>query len=602
MTTCSQRIEDYALIGNSASAGLVGKNGSLDWLCLPRFDSDACFAALLGSEDNGYWSIAPRNPEMTVTRRYRPGTLVLETEFTTPEGCCVLIDCMDRDGEVQHVVRIVRGIRGCVPMRMQGKVRTEYGSVVPWVSRMPDDRMKAIAGPHQFVLSASVEVRGEGLSTVAEFSVSPGQEVSFVLSWRQSHLPPPDSPNAAAVLDRVSAWWENWSAQHVIRGPYHEAVLRSLITLKAFAHDETGGIVAAVTTSLPEEIGGPRNWDYRYCWLRDATFTLYALIQAGFTDEARKWREWLLRAIAGSPDQMQILYGVAGERRLNEFELPWLTGYQNSSPVRVGNAASEQLQLDVFGEVVDLLFQARRAGLAHPEDSWNLERALVQHLVKIWRDPDSGIWEVRGPKRHFTHSKVMAWVALDRAIRTAEELGVECPLPEWRVVREQIHQETCANGFNSRLDSFTQYFGGETLDASLLLLPLVGFLPPEDPRIVGTIRAIENALVRDGFVARYNTESKVDGVSGEEGVFLACSFWLVDNYLLQGRPDDARNLFDRLLALRNDVGLLAEEYNPRSHRQVGNFPQAFSHVALINSAHNLCMANAGPAQGRSSTV
>ncbi len=590
-------IEDYALIGNCASAALVSKSGAIDWLAWPRFDSAACMAALLGSEENGKWAIAPQHPGSSVSRRYRENTLVLETEFATDSGRCVLIDCMDLDGDVQHVVRLVRGLSGSVPMCMSIKIRFEYGSVIPWVSRLPDGRMQAIAGPDQVVLSSSVEVSGEEMSTVANFSVGEGQEVSFVLSWRKSHRETPASPGAAMTIEKVSKWWSAWSTRHSPKGIYAEAVLRSLITLKALTDGQTGGIVAAATTSLPEEIGGQRNWDYRYCWLRDATFTLYALINSGFLEEAGSWRQWLLRAVAGSPDQMQILYGVGGERRLTEYEIPWLSGYENSRPVRIGNAAAEQLQIDVFGEVIGLLYLARKANLAGPDESWPLERALVNHLVKIWREPDSGIWEVRGPKRHFTHSKVMAWVALARAVQTAEDSGMSCSLEEWRKVRDAIHGEVCTKGFDPEMSSFVQYYGGKTLDASLLLMPLVGFLPASDPRIQGTVTAIEKNLIQGGLVLRYNTASDVDGVGGQEGAFLACSFWLVDNYALQGRWKEARDLFERLLSLRNDVGLLSEEYDHLAKRQVGNFPQAFAQVSLVNAAHNLAKLETGTALG-----
>lgn len=581
------KIEDYAVIGNCASAALVGKNGSIDWLAFPRFDSGACFAALLGNEDNGRWIIAPAHAGHGVSRRYRKGTLVLETEFSTPQGRCVLIDCMDRAGESRQLIRMVRGIAGSVRMCMELKIRLEYGSAIPWVSRLPDGRMRAIAGPDQLVLGSSVEVRGEDMATVADFSVDAGQEVSFVLAWNPSHLDPAPTPDAAECIQKASDWWTDWSSQHVPCGDYSEAVQRSLITLKALSFEDTGGIVAAVTTSLPEEIGGSRNWDYRYCWLRDASFTLFALMNSGFTEEARSWRDWLLRAIAGSASQMQILYGVAGERRHNEYEIPWLSGYENSKPVRIGNGATLQIQLDVFGEVLALLYEARHCKLADPGDSWGLERSLVEHLATIWEQPDSGIWEVRGPERHFTQSKVMAWLAFDRAIRSAEEFALECDIEQWRKVRQAIHDLTCEQGFNAEMNSFTQYFGGQTLDASLLLMPITGFLPPDDPRVRGTIAAVEKYLLRDGFVARYNTEDDVDGVGGNEGAFLACSFWLADNYVAQERHDEARAMFERLLALRNDVGLLAEEYDVAGKRQVGNFPQAFSHVALVNTALTL---------------
>ncbi len=592
------RIEDYALIGNCASAALVGKNGSIDWLALPRFDSAACFAALLGNEDNGRWLIAPCAEHPRVTRRYRPGTIILETEFRTPEGVVVLVDAMGRVGDVMQVLRIVKGVEGSVPMRMHLKFRFEYGSVVPWVTRLPDGRVRAIAGPDLAVVASPVAMRGEQMATVADFTLHAGEEIPFTLAWRQSHLPLPESPDARATMAELDREWRRWSGQHQVRGPYHEPVLRSLLTLKGLTHFDTGGIVAAATTSLPESVGGTRNWDYRYCWLRDATLTLFALLNAGFTEEAHAWRDWLLRAVAGSADQMQIMYGVAGERRLAEFEIPWLSGYEGSKPVRVGNAAAQQVQLDVYGEVLDLLFQARRNGLTPPESGWDIERQLTAHLADIWPEPDDGIWEVRGPRRQFTHSKVMAWVTLDRAIRSAEEFGADYPIGQWRPLRDKIHAEVCRCGFNSKMNAFTQYYDGETMDASLLMLPLVGFLPPQDPRIKGTLAAVERELLRDGFVARYNTVQPADGIHETEGAFLACSFWLADNYILQNRMVDARNLFERLLALRNDVGLLSEEYDVAGKRLVGNFPQAFSHVGLVNTAHNLCMAEKGPAMQR----
>jgi len=593
-------IEDYALIGNNATAALVGRNGSIDWLCFPRFDSAACFAALLGSPENGHWSIAPRAAQPTVTRRYREGTLVLETEFSIPEGRAVVVDCMDRRGEHQDVVRLVRGVHGRVPMEMELAIRFEYGTVVPWVSRIEDGRLCAIAGPDRIVLAAPIELRGEDLKTRAGFEVEAGQTVPFTLTWSPSFSPTPASPDAATVVEHVTHGWEKWSSQHTPKGPYKEAVLRSLITLKALTHHETAGIVAAATTSLPEQIGGSRNWDYRFCWLRDAAYTLYALLESGFKEEAKAWREWLLRAVAGKPDQMQIMYGLAGERRLTEFELPELPGYEGSQPVRIGNAASEQLQLDVYGELLDSAYLARRKGMPGSEAGWNLARAAVNHLETIWTKPDDGIWEIRGPRRHFVHSKVMVWVAVDRAVRIMQEFGEGGPLERWIRLRRDIREEVCRLGFSRELNSFVQYYGSKELDASLLLVPLVGFLPPDDPRILGTIAAIEKNLLHDGFVARYNTRSAVDGLSGDEGVFLACSFWLVDNYVLQRRDDEARALFERLFGLRNDVGLLSEEYDPKEHRQLGNFPQAFSHLALINSAHNLSGAvESKPAHHRS---
>jgi len=586
----AQLIEDYALIGNNATTALVGRNGSLDWCGFPRFDSAACFAALLGSQENGHWQIAPKAEHPAINRRYRPGTLVLETEFSTAEGAVLLIDCMQLRGEHQDIIRLVRGIRGRVPMQLQFVVRFDYGSRIPWVSRMDDGRLQAIAGSDRAVLSGPVEFRGEDLKTRADFDVSEGQEIPFVLTWSHSYLPPPRGIDAAAAVQNITHNWERWSNKHVPNGPYGEAILRSLITLKALTHHSTGGIVAAATTSLPEEIGGVRNWDYRFCWLRDSTYTLYALMEAGFIDEAKAWREWLLRAVAGTPDQMQIMYGVAGERRLTEFELD-LPGYEASKPVRVGNAASEQLQLDVYGEVLDSFYQARCRGLEKLDVAWALQTALVDHIGKIWSQPDDGIWEIRGHRRHFVHSKVMAWVAVDRAIRSIQDFGEPGPLERWIRLRSEIHDEVCRFGYSRDVNSFVQYFGSKELDASLLMLPLVGFLPADHPKMLNTVAAIEKNLLHDGLVARYNTHSSVDGLPGDEGVFLACSFWLVDNYVLQHRHQEARDLFERLLTLRNDVGLLSEEYDPRERRQLGNFPQAFSHLALVNSAHNLSPAS-----------
>ncbi|MGI9074406.1 MAG: glycoside hydrolase family 15 protein [Bryobacteraceae bacterium] len=583
----TQLIEDYALIGNNATAALVGRNGSIDWLSFPRFDSAACFAGLLGSHENGHWTIEPKSERPTIERRYRPGTLVLETEFSTSEGAVVVVDCMDRRGEHQDVLRLVRGVRGRVRMQTELVIRFEYGTVVPWVSRMSEGALSAVAGPDRIIFATPVPLRGEDLKTRAEFVVEAGQEIPFSMTWCHSYGPDPPLPDVKTAVEDITRSWKKWSSKYKEPGFWSEAVLRSLITLKALTHHETGGIVAAPTTSLPEEIGGPRNWDYRFCWLRDSTFTLYALMEAGFIDEAKAWRDWLLRAVAGSPEQMQIMYRVAGERRLTELELPELPGYEDSKPVRIGNAASEQLQLDVYGEVLDAFYQARRIKMDRLEVAWNLERALVTHIERIWAKPDDGIWEVRGKRRQFVHSKVMAWVAVDRAVRSMQEFGEEGPVERWIKLRADIHDEVCRFGFSQELGSFVQYFGGKDLDASLLMLPLVGFLPPEDPRIRSTVSAIEKYLMNDGLVARYETRTSVDGVPGSEGAFLACSFWLVDNYVLQHRYEEARALFERLLALRNDVGLLSEEYDPKERRLLGNFPQAFSHVALVNSAHNL---------------
>ncbi len=598
------RIEDYALIGNCESAALVGLDGSIDWLCMPRFDSAACFAALLGDRDNGRWQVAPADPVTKVTRRYRDDTLVLETRFETADGTVLLTDCMGRRDGHADVVRIVRGEAGTVALRLELVIRTEYGSVVPWVSRLDDGRLSAVAGPDRLTLTTTVELRGEDMRTVSDFSVAEGEEVAFVLTWSPSYKPVPQTVDATDVVNLATEDWRDWVKSHRLEacGEWRDLVMRSLITLKALTHYETGGIVAAPTTSLPEALGGPRNWDYRYCWLRDATLTLYALLTSGFLEEAGAWRDWLMRAIAGSPDQMQIMYGIAGERRLDEYEIGWLAGYEGSSPVRIGNAASGQLQLDVYGEVIDAMYQARRLGLAPDENGWNLERALVEHLEAIWQDPDEGIWEVRGGRRQFTASKAMVWAAFDRAVRSIEEFGLDGPLERWRAVRDTVHAQVCEKGFDKEMNSFVQFYGSQALDASLLILPLVGFLPPDDPRIVGTVAAIEASLMEDGFVKRYNEAGNVDGLKGgHEGAFLPCSFWLADNYVLAGRIDEAKALFERLAALCNDVGLLSEEYDPRAKRQVGNFPQAFTHVALINTAHNLSR-DVGPALHRAESA
>ncbi|SNB51759.1 Glucoamylase (glucan-1,4-alpha-glucosidase), GH15 family [Arboricoccus pini] len=580
------RIEDYALIGNCASAALVGRDGSIDWMGMPRFDSEAFFAALLGTADNGRWLLAPADGNPSTARRYRPGTLVLETDFETDTGKVRIIDCMGRDGN-GNVIRVVEGLTGSVKMQMELVIRFGYGLMMPWVSRAEDGRLTAVAGPERLTLTTSVEIEGIAMRSVAEFKVEAGERVCFVLTWTPSIEPPPEPIDALAAIETITRGWQRWSADFdpALFGPHAELVLRSLLTLKALTHYQTGGIAAAATTSLPEAIGGARNWDYRYCWLRDATLTLTALEKSGFRDEARQWCAWLRRAIAGAPQQMQIMYGLAGERRLLEYEIPWLSGYEHSQPVRIGNAASEQLQLDVFGEVMGALHEARRLGLL--EDNWPMERALVEHLETIWEQPDAGMWEIRGMSQSFTFSKVMVWVAFDRAIRNIEEFDLEGPLERWCQLRERLRLEILERGFNAKLNSFTQYYGGEELDASLLLIPATGFLPADDPRIVGTVAAVERELLRDGFVLRYRTATGVDGLAGDEGAFLACSFWLVDAYVGQGRMEDARALFERLVGLCNDVGLLAEEYEPRKKRQIGNFPQAFSHVALINAALSL---------------
>ena len=586
-TSESKRIEDYALIGNRTTAGLVGSDGSIDWLGFPRFDSAACFAALLGSRQHGRWLIAPKSDTIRVRRQYRPGTLILETEFETPEGVVVLTDCMGHRGRLGDVLRLVRGRRGSVRMWMELTIRFGYGAVIPWVTRLPDGRLRAVAGPDQLVLRTSVAHRGEDLKTVAEFEVREGEEIPFSLTWDQSFRPVPRSPEVKAEIAAIEEEWRQWSGRCEVTGEYADAVLRSLITLRALDDERTGGIVAAATTSLPEIVGGVRNWDYRYCWLRDSTFTLYALMESGYREEAKAWQEWLMRAIAGTPDQMQIMYGPAGERTLTEFELPHLPGYGNSKPVRVGNAAAEQLQLDVFGEVLDALHQARRMGLTSTHDTWPLQLALARHLESLWREPDEGIWEVRGGAKHFTWSKVMAWVAFDRIVRTIEEFGAPGQLDRFRRARQQVREEVEGKGFNAELNSFVQSYGRQEMDASLLLIPMVGFLAADDPRVVGTVAQIEKRLLRDGFVRRYETETGLDGLPAGEGAFLACSFWLADAYVLQGRHREARELFERLLSLRNDVGLLSEQYDPASGCLVGNYPQAFSHVALVNTALNL---------------
>ncbi len=585
------RIEDYALIGDCASAALVSHTGSIDWLCWPRFDSDACFAALLGSPEHGRWLIGPCDPSAQITRCYRKDTLILETRFETAEGAATLIDFMPLRGSNCNIVRIVVGERGQVAMHTEVVLRFGYGAIVPWVTRLEDGGIRAIAGPDMVMLHSPVKLRGENMTTVGEFTLDAGQKAHFVLTYGLSHLPPPTPLDPQSALEATEKFWTDWSGMCRTAKSCPDAVVRSLITLKALTYAPTGGIVASPTTSLPEQLGGPRNWDYRFCWLRDATLTLLALMNAGYYEEAHAWREWLLRAVAGSPDQIQIMYGIAGERRLTEWEVPWLPGYENSAPVRIGNKAHNQLQLDVYGEVMDALHQARLGGLAASESGWAIQLALLQHLESVWTEPDESIWEIRGERRHFTYSKVMAWVAFDRAIKSAEKFNLDGPIERWQQVRAQIHDEVCRRGFDSQLGSFVQAYDRKELDASLLLLPAVGFLPPDDPRVRGTVEAIERYLMVDGFVMRYDTGRAIDGLPPGEGAFLACSFWMVDAYILLGRHDDARQLFDRLVGLCNDVGLLSEEYDPRLGRLVGNFPQAFSHVALVNSASNL---NNGP--------
>jgi GH15 family glucan-1,4-alpha-glucosidase len=596
----STPLEDYALIGDCETAGLVSRAGSIDWLCWPRFDSGACFAALLGGPEHGRWLIEAAEPNPRLTRRYRENTLILETRIETPDGSATLIDFMPPRGRNSDIVRIVSGERGRVRMRTELVLRFDYGRSIPWVNHLRDGTFRAIAGPDMVLLHTPVRLRGQDLMTVGEFDVAAGDRIPFVLTHGQSHLSPPTAIDPESSLAGTETFWTDWTARCESRGEWSDAVTRSLITLKALTYAPTGGIVAAPTTSLPEHLAGPRNWDYRYCWLRDATLTLLALMNAGYFDEARAWRNWLLRAAAGAPSQLQIMYGLAGERRLTEYEVPWLPGYEHSRPVRIGNAAHGQLQLDVYGEVMDALHQARRGALHPREADWAFQRALLEHLEAIWERPDEGIWEVRGGPRQFTHSKVMAWVALDRGIRAVEDFGLKGPAARWRALRQLIHDEVCTRGFDAELGSFVQSYGSKELDASLLLLPTMGFLPPTDSRIQGTIAAVERRLFTDGFLLRYDTATSNDGLPQGEGAFLACSFWLADAYVLIDRLDDARRLFERLLSLRNDVGLLAEEYDTRAQRLVGNFPQAFSHIALITTAHNLARATK-PAQQRSAS-
>jgi GH15 family glucan-1,4-alpha-glucosidase len=589
-------IEDYALIGDTQTGALVSRDGSIDWLCLPRFDSGACFAALLGTRDHGRWRIAPAGNIRQVTRRYRGPTLILETEFTTASGVARVIDFMPPRGQEPDVVRIVEGVSGEVEMELDLVVRFDYGSIVPWVRRV-DEVWTAIGGPDSLSLRTPVDLRGVNMAKQARFTVRAGDRVPFVLTWHPSHESVTMIPDPFAALSDAEEWWRAWAESFAYEGPWKELVLRSAITLKGLTFAPTGGIVAALTTSLPEQLGGVRNWDYRFCWLRDATFTLFSLIHCGFHSEAAAWRNWLLRAAAGDPSELQTMYGAAGERRLPELILDWLPGYEGAQPVRIGNAAVKQFQLDVYGEVLDALHVARMAGIELDAFAWALEKVILEFVAHAWREPDEGIWEVRGPRRHFTHSKVLAWVAFDRAIKAVETFGADGPVDRWRQIRQEIHDDVCDKGFNRARNTFTQYYGSDDVDASLLQIPLVGFLPIDDPRVTGTIHAIETELKADGFVRRYHTRGEVDGLPEGEGAFLACTFWLADAYVLQGRREEAEALFERLVGLANDVGLLAEEYDPVSGRQLGNFPQAFSHVSLINTARNLTNTG-GPATER----
>ncbi|MFB7220196.1 glycoside hydrolase family 15 protein [Streptomyces sp. NPDC056227] len=594
------RIEDYALIGDMQTAALVCRDGTADWLCLPRFDSHAIFAGLLGTEEHGFWRLGPAyptgaEPPAADRRRYRGDSLILESEWDTPRGTVRVTDFMPpRDGAPQ-LIRIVEGISGRVPMRSELRMRFSYGRIIPWVHKV-DGRTVAVAGPDSVWLDTPADTYGENLTTYSDFTVAPGDRIAFTISWQPSHHEPPGLPDPEGSLEATEDFWREWVEQCTYHGPYREAVVRSLITLKALTYAPTGGIVAAPTTSLPEDIGGSRNWDYRYTWLRDAAITLSSLLRTGYREEARAWREWLLRAVAGDPENLQIMYGIAGERELGEAELDWLPGYENSGPVRVGNGAAGQLQLDVYGEVTEALHLAHMTGLTRNDYATGLQLKLISYLENHWDEPDEGIWEVRGPRRHFVHSKVMAWVAVDRTIKLIESGDIEGPLERWRELRDDIHRDVCENGYDKERNTFTQSYGSRELDASLLLIPQMGFLPPDDKRVIGTIEAIQRELsTEDGFVLRYPTKGEdagVDGLEGDEGAFLACSFWLADDLAMIGRVDEARQLFERLLSLRNDLGLLAEEWDPRLQRQVGNFPQAFSHVPLIDTALRLTASGA----------
>ncbi|WP_339915078.1 glycoside hydrolase family 15 protein [uncultured Brevundimonas sp.] len=580
-------IEEYGLIGDCETAALVGRDGSIDWLCWPRFDSDACFAALLGDPSNGRWKIAPVADSVTITRRYRPNSLILETVFETADGRVRLVDFMPPRGEASDLIRILIGERGQVSMRVDLTLRFGYGRVVPWVTTLDDGTFSAVAGPDRVVLRTPVDLHGEGMTTTAEFIVEAGETVPFVMTQAPSHLEPPRAVDATAALADTEAFWSDWIGRTNVSGIYADPILRSMITLKALTHAPTGGIIAAATTSLPEQPGGVRNWDYRYCWIRDATLTLLALMNAGCFEEALAWRDWLLRAVAGAPEQMQIMYGLGGERRLMEWVADWLPGYEGATPVRIGNAAHNQFQLDVYGELMDALHQARKGGLPPSAAAWEVQKVLMDHVEATWDQPDDGMWEVRGERRHFTFSKVMAWVAVDRAVKGVEMFDLDGPVDRWRILRDRMHAEICQKGFDTGLGSFTQAFGRPELDASLLLLASVGFLEGDDPRYRGTVEVVERVLMRDGLLLRYDSGNSDDGLPEGEGAFLACSFWLVDAWLLTGRRAEAEALFERLLALRNDLGLLAEEYDPVAGRLTGNFPQAFSHVGLVNSAFNL---------------
>jgi len=595
----SRPIEDYGLIGDLHTAALVSRGGSIDWLCFPRFDSPACFAALLGDADNGHWTLAPQSGADATSRRYRGNTLVLEHEWATPEGTVRVVDFMPPRDDLPDLVRVVEGVSGRVPMRSTLQVRFDYGHIVPWVRRVDGD-LAAIAGPDALWLRSPVETHGADMTTVSEFVVGEGDRLGFALTWAPSHHPMPRSIDPLKALKETEKYWTGW-ASHAAEPPpeYADPVMRSLLLLKALIYRPTGAIAAAATTSLPEQLGGARNWDYRYCWLRDSTMTLHALVSSGYHEEAKAWREWLVRAVAGDPKDMQIMYGLDGSRRLIEYELPWLAGYAGSKPVRVGNAASEQLQLDVYGEVMDSLEVGRAAGLAVDEDAWSIQRVIMDYLEGHWADPDNGIWEMRGDRQQFTHSKVMTWVAVDRAVRGVEQWHLDGPVSRWKALRDAIRADVLSHGYNAERGAFVQAYGSSALDAALLLIPAVGFLPGDDPRFVGTLDAIQRELVVDGFARRYVTDSSTgtDGLSGEEATFLVCTFWLADALCLAGRRDDARATYERILALRNDLGLLSEEYDVHLGRQIGNVPQAYSHIGVVNTAYNL-RSSGGPAHHR----
>ena len=594
----SLKIEDYAMIGDSQTAALVGRDGSIDWLCWPRFDSPSCFARLLGDEENGRWKVFPTDPDTKVKRSYRKNTLVLETHYETKTGAAVVIDFMPDTRPTCLLVRIVRGLRGHVDFRTELMLRPNYGVAIPWMRREKDKRLTAVVGPDAFFAETSFELLADMRRHSADFSVKAGESAHFTLGYHLSFQEAPEPGDPQKLLEHTERRWRSWTKHFDKQNDYSELVLRSLITLRALIYEPSGAIVAAPTTSLPEELGGGRNWDYRYCWLRDATFTLFALMNGGFIDEAKNWRTWLLRALGGDPNQVQIMYGIGGEQRLPEYELPELAGYENSKPVRVGNAAAGQLQIDIYGEVLDALYQARKNGLTQDTEDWNVQIQLLAHLETVWCEKDEGIWEVRGGRQHFVYSKVMAWVAFDRAIKTVEEFGLQGPVEKWRKLRDTIHADVCEKGWNDEIKAFTQAYGSDKMDASILLMPLTGFLDTEDPRIKSTVEAVEKYLMKDGFIRRYNTDGGDDGLKGTEGAFIACSFWFCDCLSLIGRRGDARKMFERLASIATDLGFLSEEYDIANQRMIGNFPQAFSHIALINSSFNLREKDA-PAEERS---